>query len=70
MKAETVKFMLRKCALMGMNAYMLYTEDTYEIEGRKYFGHLLGRYSKEELKELDSYAQRLGIELISHNKIE
>ena len=64
MKVETVKFTLRKCALMGMNTYMLYTEDTYEIYGRKYFGHLKGRYSKEELRELDSYALKLGIELI------
>ena len=35
---KTVKLMLRKMALMGMNAFMLYTEDTYEIENRPYFG--------------------------------
>jgi len=49
---------------MGLNCYMLYTEDTYEIEGRPYFGYMRGRYTKEELKELDSYALSLGIELI------
>lgn len=60
----SVKLMLRKMALMGLNAYMLYTEDTYEIEGRPYFGHMRGRYTKAELKELDAYAATLGIELI------
>ncbi len=60
----SVKLMLRKMALMGLNAYMLYTEDTYEIEGRPYFGHMRGRYTKAELKELDAYAAALGIELI------
>lgn len=64
MKVDTVKFMLRKMALMGMNAFMLYTEDTYEIEGRPYFGYMRGRYTREELKELDAYALTLGIELI------
>lgn len=64
MKVETVKFMLRKMALMGMNTYMLYTEDTYEIESRPYFGHMRGRYSKEEIKEMDRYALMLGIELV------
>ena len=64
MKPETVKFMMRKMALMGLNCYMLYTEDTYEIEGRPYFGYMRGRYTKEELRELDAYALSLGIELI------
>ncbi len=64
MKPDYVKTMLRMMARMGMNTYMLYTEDTYEIENRPYFGHLRGRYTKEELKDLDAYAQVLGIELI------
>ena len=64
MKVETVKFMMRKMALMGQNAFMLYTEDTYEIEGRPYFGYMRGRYTKDELRELDRYALSLGIELI------
>lgn len=64
MKVDTVKFMMRKMALMGLNCYMLYTEDTYEIEGRPYFGYMRGRYTKQELKELDAYALSIGIELI------
>ena len=59
-----VKEMLKKSALMGMTTFMLYTEDNYEIDGYPYFGHLRGRYTKDELRELDSFALKLGIELI------
>lgn len=51
-------------AKMGYNVVMLYTEDTYEVENEPYFGHKRGRYSMEELKELDSYASSLGLEMI------
>ncbi|MBQ9086107.1 MAG: beta-N-acetylhexosaminidase [Clostridia bacterium] len=64
MNVKTVKLMLRKMALMGLNTYMLYTEDTYEIKEYPYFGHLRGRYTQKEIRELDRYALTLGIELI------
>ena len=64
MNVKTVKYMLRKMALMGMSTCMLYTEDVYEVDDYPYFGHLRGRYTKEEIKELDAYALSLGIELI------
>ena len=64
MNVQTVCFMLRKMALMGLNTFMLYTEDTYEVENRPYFGHMRGRYSHEEIREMDACAQKLGIELI------
>ena len=64
MNVKTVKFTMRKMALMGMNCYMLYTEDTYEIENRPFFGYMRGAYTKDEIRELDSYALKLGIELI------
>ena len=61
---ETLKKYFSMLAEMGYNSVQLYTEDTYEISGEPYFGYLRGRYSKEELKELDAYAASLGIELI------
>ena len=64
MNMTTLKAMLRSMARMGMNACMLYTEDTYEIDNRPYFGYMRGRYTAEELREADAYAARLGIELI------
>lgn len=46
------------------NALLLYTEDTYEINGEPFFGYKRGRYSEEELKSLDDYCSSIGIELI------
>ena len=64
LNVKTVKTMLRGMALMGLNMYMLYTEDTYEIKEYPYFGYMRGKYTEEELRELDAYAATLGIELI------
>ncbi|MBQ9976326.1 MAG: beta-N-acetylhexosaminidase [Clostridia bacterium] len=61
---DTLKKIIRSCSLMGHNCMMLYTEDTYEIPSEKYFGHMRGRYSQNELRELDAYAERFGIELM------
>lgn len=63
-KVSTVKQLLRYMALMGLDMLMLYTEDTYEVPEYPYFGYMRGRYTKEELQEMDSYAAQLGIELI------
>ena len=51
-------------AALGMNMIMLYTEDTYEVEGEPFFGYMRGRYSADELKEIDEYASSMGIELV------
>ncbi len=56
--------LLRRLALMGINMAMLYTEDTYEIPGEPFFGYLRGRYTAEELKQLDDYASLFGIEMM------
>ena len=64
MKVEHFKGWLRKMALLGFNMAMLYTEDTYELPGEPYFGYQRGRYTAEELREIDDYAASLGIEMI------
>ena len=58
------KTFLRRLSRMGYNAVLLYAEDTYEVAGRPYFGYLRGRFSQAELRELDQYADALGIEMI------
>lgn len=63
-KVSGVKKYLDYMAIFGMNMLMLYTEDTYEIEGYELFGYQRGRYSLEELREIDDYAYNLGIEVI------
>lgn len=54
LNVEGAKLLIRHLAVMGFNALMLYTEDTYEIEGYPYFGYMRGRFTKAELKELDA----------------
>lgn len=60
----TIKRLIRHMALMGLDTLMLYTEDTYEVDGEPYFGYMRGRYTREELRELDTYAAGYGIELV------
>ena len=64
MNLQAVKQIIRYMALMGLNMLMLYTEDTYEVPEYPYFGYMRGRYSQEQLQELDDYARGYGIELI------
>ncbi|MBR3932658.1 MAG: beta-N-acetylhexosaminidase [Clostridia bacterium] len=64
LSVSTVKEYANTLKQFGYNTLMLYIEDTYEVEGHPYFGHLRGRYSKEELKEMDEYCVSIGIELI------
>ena len=61
---DTVKNFAAAIKKAGYNALYLYLEDVYEIETEPYFGHLRGRYSVAELKELDDYCCSIGIELI------
>ena len=55
LKPEKVKEFARIIRKMGYDTLMLYTEDTYEIESQPYFGYLRGKYTKEELKDIDKY---------------
>jgi len=64
LKVETVIKLMGKMASAGMNTVMLYTEDTYEIEGYPYFGYMRGRYTVSEIREMDQAAQALGMEMI------
>ena len=64
MTAESVCRFVKKCAQLGLNMIMLYTEDVYEMPEYKSFGYMRGRYSAEELRRIDSYASSLGVEVI------
>jgi len=61
---ETMKFTIRKMAMMGLNMFMMYSEESYEVPEYPYFGYLRGRYSYDEVKELDDYADMFGVEII------
>ena len=64
MTPKRLKEFLLILSRMGYNMAMLYTEDTYEIKGEEYFGYMRARYTEQELKDLDDYAESIGIELI------
>ena len=49
---------------MGYNAVMLYTEDTYRLDGEPKWGYLRGGYSAEEIRTLKAHADGLGLVLI------
>jgi len=59
-----LKTFLTRSALLGFNTLLLYTEDTYQIADEPHFGYMRGAYTEAELRELDSFAARLGIEII------
>lgn len=61
----SIFFLLRTNALLGMNTFQLYTEDTYEIKDEPFFGYLRGRFSEDELRTIDDYAFNLGIEIFA-----
>ena len=58
------KVWLRRLAMMGYNMAMIYVKDAYQLPDEPYFGYMRGRYTKAELQEIDSYALKLGIEVI------
>lgn len=61
---ESAKRFILISALFGLNRFMLYTEDTYEIEGEPFFGYLRGRYTKQELQEISTYGDAFGVEVV------
>lgn len=64
LKPEKVMEYIRRLASLGMGTLMLYTEETYEVPGRPYFGAFRGRYTREELNRLGDYAEIFGIEMV------
>ncbi len=64
MRVDHLKMWFRRLALSGYNMVMLYTEDVYELPDEPFFGYMRGAYTLDEIRELDLYASRLGIELV------
>ncbi len=48
---------------LGYTYLELYTEDTYEVKEEPLFGSFRGRYTKEEIREIDAYCIAHGITL-------
>lgn len=65
MTVAYIKSCMAKLALLGYNTFYLYCEDVFTMEGEPYFGFMRGAYTMEEIRELDAWAQKLGIELVA-----
>lgn len=61
---KSAKQWLRFLALAGVNGFMFYTEDTFEVPGEDLFGYMRGKLTIDELTELDEFAAALGVEMI------
>lgn len=64
LKCDTVKDVINYMALMGLDKLLLYTEDTFEVEGYPYFGYLRGKFSKQALKDLVAYGKLMGVTIV------
>ncbi len=64
MTVEACKKYIACSAAVGLDAVVLYTEDTYTVPEYPYMGYLRGRLTPEEYRELDAFADALGVELI------
>ncbi len=61
---DFLRKMIRFCAYCGLNQLYLYMEDVYEIPGNPYFGAYRGRYRQKDLRAIDEYGKRMGVEVI------
>lgn len=64
MTVDAVKNYIDNIAALGLNMLMLYTEMNYELKEYPLFGYLRGRYTWDELREIDRYALEMGVEVI------
>lgn len=64
MNVPRMKQFIDAIAKMGYNLLEVCLDDMYPIEGEPYFGYLNGLYKKEELREIERYANERGIEFV------
>ncbi len=64
LRVKTFKKLILYLALLGYSSIRLYLEDLYEIPSEPYFGYFRGRYNKEEINEIVTYANSFGIKVI------
>ena len=63
-KVSAIKEFIVRAALSGYNYIALYLEDCLCVDGQPHFGYMRGRYSKDEIKEIVSFADLFGIEIV------
>ena len=61
---DYLKGCFARMAQMGYNGVMLYTEETYKLEGVPKWGYMRGGYTLDDVKELKASADANGLELV------
>lgn len=64
MQVEALKKFIVRLALFGYTSLYLYTEDTYEVSSEPYFGHMRGKYTKEEINAVQEQCLIFGLTLV------
>lgn len=64
LSAQGARTLTLCAAALGYNYIGLYVEDLIEVKDYPYFGALRGRYSNGQIKEIISYADLFGIEVV------
>ncbi len=64
MLPDELKRYMKTLKDLGYNMVQLYCEDTYECDNEPYFGYLRGRYTKAELKDIATYGNEIGVEVM------
>lgn len=64
LSVDGLKELARYCAMMGYTYIEIYAEDLLDIEKYPYVGLHRGRYTRQEIREMDGYCRIFGIELV------
>ncbi len=59
-----IKEIINCISLLGFNTMYLSMEDEFDLPGYPHFGYRRGKYSHDELREIDDYGYQMGIEVI------
>jgi hexosaminidase len=64
LKVDYLKGRLDRMRKMGYNAVMLYTEDTFKLEGEPKWGYMRGGYTEADIRAIKRHADGLGMVMI------
>ena len=60
-KVSFLKPTIARLALLGMNHFCLYTEDTFQVDDEPLIGFGRGAYSKDEIRDLVTFSASIGV---------
>ena len=64
MTVDGLKSYMGHMAALGLNSLYLCMDSGFEVKEYPYYGYMQGRYTLDELHQIDDYAYELGIEVV------